>query len=113
MDQSDMDQSIYNPTEIWWPKPSAFDDLTVEFEDLEDGGALIHLDAPEGTECAEWLSYFQETPERQAAFQREFMRTLLEHAQRVTDGQSEGITDQQSGDHPGSQEDLPGSLEEH
>jgi hypothetical protein len=83
-----MDQPTYNPTEIWWPHPSAFDDLTVETEDTEDGGSLIHLSAPDNTECAEWLAYFQETPQRQAAFEREFMRSLLEHAQRVTNGEA-------------------------
>ena len=102
-----------NPTEIWWPKPSAFDDLSVEFEDLGEEGALIHLDAPEGTECGEWLAYFQKTPERQAAFEREFTRTLLEHAARVINGESEGIPDQQGGDHPSGEKDLTGSVEEH
>ena len=108
-----MDQPTYNPTEIWWPKPSAFDDLSVEFEDIEEGGSVIHLSAPDDTECAEWLAYFQETPERQAAFEREFMRTLLEHAARVINGESEGITDQQGGDRPSGAEDLTGSVEEH
>ena len=102
-----------NQSEIWWPTPSALDDLQVEFEDTEDGGSLIHLSAEDGTECAEWLAYFQETPERQATFERELLKSLLQHAQRVIDGQSEGLTDQQSGTHPSGEEDLTGSVEEH
>jgi hypothetical protein len=102
-----------NPTEIWWPHPSAFDDLTVEFEDLEDGGSIIHLGAPDGTECAEWLAYFQETPERQEAFQREFMKSLKNHIQRLENGEIEGVTDQQGRDHSRGQEDRPGAVEEH
>jgi hypothetical protein len=104
-----MNQPTYNPTEIWWPHPSAFDDLSVEFEDLGEEGALIHLDAPEGTECGDWLAYFQETPERQAAFEREFMRTLLEHAARVTNGESE-ITDGRQDHREEAEDDGTGSL---
>ena len=104
-----MDQPTYNPTEIWWPHPSAFDDLSVEFEDTEDGGSLIHLSAPDDTECAEWLAYFQETPERQAAFEREFMRTLLEHAARLANGESE-VTDQLEDHREQAEDDGTGSL---
>ena len=100
-------------TDFWWPHPSAFDDLIVDFEDTEGGGGLIHLSAPDGTECADWLAYFQETPERQAAFEQEFMRTLLEHAQRITNGEIQGLPDEQSPDHPGDQEDRSGTVEEH
>jgi hypothetical protein len=102
-----------NPTEIWWPHPSAFDDLTVEFEDTEEGGSVIHLSAPDGSVCGDWLAYFQETPERQAAFEREFMRTLLEHAQRVTNGETERLPDEQTGNHSGGEEDGAGTIEEH
>ena len=96
----------YNQSEIWWPKPSALDDLQVEFEDTEDGGSLIHLSAEDGTECAEWLAYFQETPERQATFERELLKSLLQHAQRVIDGQTEGLPNGEERDHLGGEEDI-------
>jgi len=102
-----------NPTEIWWPHPSAFDDLTVDIEDTEDGGAIIHLSAPDGTECADWLTYFQETPERQAAFEREFLKSIKDHIQRLDNGEGEVQFDEQSSDHPGDQEDRSGTVEEH
>lgn len=66
--------TYYNPTEIWWPHPSALDDLIVE--DAEDG---FTLSAPSNTECAEWLAYFAATPERQEVFNREFQKALLTH----------------------------------
>jgi len=84
-----------NPTEIWWPHPSAFDDLTVDFVDEEDGGSTISLFAPDGTECADWLSYFKETEERQAAFQRAFMQTLLDHLEHLTNGKTQELPDEQ------------------
>jgi hypothetical protein len=102
-----------DPTDFWWPNPQAFDDLTVEFEDTEDGGSLIHLDAPDGTECAEWLSFYQETPERLAAFEKEFMRTLLEHAQRLINGETQVQSDEQDSDRSDCQEDLSGAIQEH
>ena len=103
----------YNPTEIWWPHPSAFDDLTVDFEDEESGGAIIHLSAPDGTECADWLQYFQETPERKAAFEREFLKSLLQHIQRLEDGQTEIQPDEQSSDCVDREENSTGTVEAH
>lgn len=102
-----------NPTEIWWPHPTAFDDLTVDFEDTEDGGAIIHLSAPDGTECADWLYYFNETEERKAAFERAFIQSLLDQIEIRNNGESKGITDEQSGDHSGDQENRTGTVEEH
>lgn len=102
-----------NLTEIWWPRPSALDDLTVSFTDHEDGSSTIHLDAPNGTECADWLSYFNETEERKAAFERAFLQSLLDQIEIQNNGESKGITDEQSGDHPGDQKDRTGTVEEH
>lgn len=73
-------------SEFWWPSPASFDDLLVEFENQEDGSAIIHLMAPDGTECAAWLAYHNETPERQEAFQSEFMKAIKEQIDRKTDG---------------------------
>jgi hypothetical protein len=73
-----------NPEEFWWPDPSAFDDLVVEFEDLEDGTHSIHLEAPDDTECGAWLAHFNKTPELVELFTKEFMRCLTEYAETVT-----------------------------
>jgi hypothetical protein len=102
-----------NPTEIWWPHPDALDDLTVEITEEEDGSATIHLEAPDGTECADWLNYFNASEERHQVFEREFLRTLIEHIRRVTDGQSEVFPDKQDPDRSRDQEDGTGSVEEH
>ena len=100
-----------NPTEIWWPHPSALDDLSVEFgDDEEDGSSLIHLSAPDGTECADWLGYFNETEERRAAFERAFIQCLLDQITMLENGNTQGIPDEHSGNHPGDQEDVPGTV---
>ena len=85
-----------NPTEIWWPHPSALDDLTVSFTDNEDGSSTCHLDAPDGTECADWLSYFNETEERRAAFERAFMQSLLDQIAMLENGKVQGLSDEQN-----------------
>ena len=102
-----------NPTGIWWPHPSAIDDLSVSFSDNEDGSSTIHLDAPDGTECADWLSYFNETEERKAAFEQAFIQSLLDQITMLENGKIQGLPDEQSADHSCGQEDQPGSVEEH
>jgi hypothetical protein len=99
-----------NPTEIWWPHPSALDDLSVEFTDEEDGGSLIHLSAPDGSECANWLSYFNETEKRRAAFERAFIQSILDQITMLENGKTQGIPDEQARDHSGGQEDQPGTV---
>jgi hypothetical protein len=103
-----MDQA--NPTEIWWPHPSALDDMTVSFTDQEDGSSIIHLDAPDGTECADWLNYFNETEERKAAFERAFIQSLLDQITMLENGKTQGIPDEQSGNHPSGEEDVTGTV---
>jgi len=100
-----------NPTEIWWPHPSALDDLQVEFgEDEEDGSSQIHLSALDGTECAAWLNYFNRTEERKAAFERAFIQSLLDQIAMLENGKVKGIPDEQDGDHSGGQEDVTGTV---
>lgn len=100
-----------NPSEIWWPHPSALDDLHVEFgDDEEDGSCQILLSAPDHTECADWLSYFNRTEERKAAFERAFIQALLDQIEMLNNGKIQGITDEQSGDHSGGQEDQSGTV---
>lgn len=100
----------YNPSEIWWPHPSAFDDLSVEVLDEEDGGAQINLSAPDGSECGDWLSYFQETEERRAAFERAFLQALRDQITMLENGKVQELPDEQGPDRSGGQEDQPGSV---
>lgn len=84
-----------NPEEMWWPNPSAFNDLSVEFEDQEDGSALIHLSAPDGTECADWLNYFSETEERKSVLEQSLLQALFDQIEMLENGKIQGLTDEQ------------------
>ena len=46
------------PTEFWWPSPEAFENLTVE--DADEG---FTFDAPDDSECGEWLAFWSQSPE--------------------------------------------------
>ena len=59
---------------FWWPSPEAFDNLTVE--DTEEG---FTLDAPDNTECGEWLAYWNQSPEHVELFTEEFTKCLQNH----------------------------------
>ena len=97
--------TAYNPTTIWWPHPSAFDDLTVE--ETETG---FEFSAPDGTECAAWLEYFMETPERHAAWEAEILASLSAYLHHLENGQTQGLSDQQTADYPGGEKDGSGPL---
>ena len=83
------------PTEFWWPSPEAFDDLTVE--DNEEG---FTLDAPDNTECGEWLAYWNRTPEHIELFTEEFTKCLQNHIDTTLEqhGQTKEFTDGQQRD---------------
>jgi len=78
------------PTEFWWPSPEAFDDLTVE--DNEEG---FTLDAPDDTECGEWLAYWNQSSEHIELFTEEFTKVLTNHANTTLEqhGQTKEFTD--------------------
>jgi hypothetical protein len=94
-------------TEWWWPSPDAFNDL--EVTDIEEGW---QLSAPDFTELAEWLNYWNQSEEHHALFQTVFVKTLTDHAELVIEnyGKTEAITDQQSGDRSETQEVSTGAL---
>lgn len=96
---------LYNPTAIWWPHPSAFDDLTVE--ETETG---FEFSAPDGTECAAWLAYFTETPERHAAWEAEILRSITQLIEHYKNGEGKGLSDEQAADYPGGEKDGSGPL---
>ncbi len=80
------------PIEFWWPSPEAFDELIVE--DTEGG---FTLEAPDDSECGEWLGFWNQSEERHALFEKEFINTLLNYLKDI-DGQTEGITDHEPED---------------
>jgi hypothetical protein len=80
------------PTEFWWPSPEAFENLTVE--DTEEGFAL---EAPDDTECGEWLAYWNQTPDHIECFTETFNETLRNYLATI-DGQTEELFDEQQRD---------------
>jgi hypothetical protein len=79
-------------TEFWWPSPEAFDDLTVE--DAEEG---FTLEAPDDTECGEWLAYWNQTPDHVECFTEAFTENLRNYLETI-DGQTEELTNGQQRD---------------
>ena len=72
------------PTELWWPHPDAFQDLTVE--DTEEG---FTLSAPDGTECAEWIAYWNQDETHHAVFEKEFIEVLRDYSNKTLEAHVE------------------------
>lgn len=74
--------------EMWWPSLEAFDDLTVE--DTEEG---FTLEAPDDTECAEWLAYWDQDEAHHKIFEDEFIKVLTHYANKTleTHGENENL----------------------
>jgi len=64
---------------IWWPHPDSISDLVVE--DCEVG---FELSAKDGTECAEWLSYYSQSKELHEKFEKAFTQMLADHLEYLT-----------------------------
>jgi hypothetical protein len=75
-------------TEFWWPHSEAFQDLTVE--DTEEG---FTLSAPDDTECAEWLSYWDQDEAHRKFFEDTFIQVLTDQANKTleTHGENQSI----------------------
>lgn len=67
-------------TEIWWPSRKALADLVVE--DAEEG---FTLSAPDGSECADWLSYYNQTEELREQFTAELTQALMNYLNKLQD----------------------------
>jgi hypothetical protein len=67
---------------MWWPSHEGIQELIVT--DTEEG---FELSAPEGTECADWLAFWIQSPEHHQFFNDQFVKTLLSHLEHL-DGQS-------------------------
>jgi len=61
--------------DIWWPHPDSISDLIVE--DCEVG---FELSAKDGTECAQWLSYYSQNKELHEKFEKAFVEMLMDAA---------------------------------
>lgn len=65
-----------------WPHPDALKDLVVE--ETDDG---FIYSAPEGTECAKWLEYYNQTEELREEFKNAIMTAIKQYVS-TSDGSS-------------------------
>lgn len=65
-------------SDIWWISPEAIDDLKIE--EIEGG---FTLSAPDGTECAAWLSFYNESDERLETFNAAFVEMLKQRLENL------------------------------
>jgi hypothetical protein len=72
------------PIEFFWPSPDSFKDLTVE--DTEEG---FTLSAPDGTECAEWIAYWNQDEAHHAVFEKEFIEVLRDYSNKTLEKNGE------------------------
>ena len=72
---------------MWWPHPDAFDNLTVT--DTEEG---FELSAPDDSECALWLGYFNSTEELHKEFETAFVQMLREAVERTLTNEPTEVT---------------------
>jgi hypothetical protein len=93
------------PIEMWWPSPSALDDLTVK--DAEHGFDLL---APDDTECGEWLAFWTQDEAHHKVFEDEFIAVLRNQANKVleTHGENEELPDGGTENRVQTENDVPG-----
>lgn len=63
---------------MWWPSLEGVQELIVT--DTEKG---FELSAPEGTECADWLAFWAQSPDHLQFFNDQFVKTLLSHLEYI------------------------------
>jgi hypothetical protein len=73
---------------FWYPSQEAFSDLTVT--ETEDG---FTFSAPDGTECADWLGYYNSTEELQKEFTDEIIKAIQDYIEKVENGNSQQDTE--------------------
>lgn len=89
---------------MWWPTPEALQDLT--FEQTDEG---YTLEAPPGTECATWLSFWGQSEEHLEFFNEQFSLMLTAYLETIN-GQTEVQPLEQDHHREQAQEDCPGLL---
>lgn len=94
---------------MWWPSPEALNDLTIT--DIDNGW---QLSAPDDTELASWLNYWDQDEEHQEFFNVEFVSALLSHLERIeTHGKNEDLPLGVQCDREQAQENLDRSESQH
>lgn len=92
--------------EIWWPSPEALNDLTVD--EIEGGFAL---EAPDGTECADWLGYYNSTDELREQFNAAFVKALTDYIRKLEqDGGQVEVPLGVEADREQAEKDVPGPV---
>lgn len=66
---------------IWYPSRVALDDLTVT--ETDDG---FEFSAPDGSECAAWLGYFNSTEELQEEFNVAIINAIKNRIEELDNG---------------------------
>jgi hypothetical protein len=69
---------------FWYPSQEAFSDLTVT--ETEDG---FTFSAPDDTECADWLGYYNSTEELQKEFTAEIINAIQAYINKLDNGNSQ------------------------
>jgi hypothetical protein len=95
------------PTDFWWPSPEAFESLTVE-----DADVGFTLDAPDDSECGEWLAFWNQSPEHLELFTEVVTTSLLKHANTILEqhGKNEVLPDGSQSDPSKTQDVSTGSV---
>ena len=92
--------------EIWWPGPEALNDLTVD--EIEGG---FTFEAPDGTECADWLSYYNSTDELREQFNAALVKILTDYIRKLEqDGGQVEVPVGSEADREQAEENVPGSV---
>ncbi len=88
-----MNSDEFTLNEMWWPSPEALQDLQVE--DWDEG---FTLSAPDGTACAEWLSFWTQSEERHRIFVKAFEEMLRNYLNILKNqhGKNEELPDGQN-----------------
>jgi hypothetical protein len=96
--------------EMWWPSPEALEDLSVE--DAEHG---FDLSAPDGTECGEWLTFWNQDEAHHKIFEEEFTAVLRNYANQILEkhGENEILVDRGTEDRIQTQDECPRTQSEH
>ena len=102
--------NLEKPIEFWWPHPDAFNDL--EVSDIEEGW---QLSAPDDTECAEWLAFWDQDEEHHKVFEDEFIHVLTDHANKTLEeyGENESVPERGQADREQAEVHCSGSQPEY
>jgi hypothetical protein len=102
-----MDSPKPTDLEMWWPAPEALSDLIVK-----EAAEGFTLSAPDNTECADWLNFWNQSEEHHQCFNEAFVETIRNYLDilDLKNGETEAISDQQSADRVEAEENGAGSL---